>query len=298
MHVLIIADIEGSSGCFSRAAAASMTFEWLRACHDMTSDVAAVVRGLQNEGIDRITIHDFHRTGYNIIPQKIPSGCRIVSGYKAEPVPGVGNPGDADLLMMIGMHAPSGSQGFLAHTLTSRLASLTINGQLLSEAQLFSASLFSYNVRPVFFSGCQIACSQAASHIQGISTYCIDKSKGAKKFDRLRWRKGLANAAKKSLLNSNVHPYRLKGPFAVRMVLRDGPPAAFKLARRWNIDRKGGALYFYCDTFDELYNRLLNICYLTPVLTKYRSKALWLYSLWGRLGLYWVRTFTTLNGNN
>ncbi|MGD9210781.1 MAG: M55 family metallopeptidase [Desulfobacteraceae bacterium] len=292
MHVLIIADIEGGSGCWSRSAAAYMTLAWRRACLDMTKDVRSVVLALKKAGVHQITIHDFHRTGYNIIPQKMPSGCRMISGYKAGPVPGIGDPGDVDLLMLIGMHAPSGSEGFLAHTLTSRVASLQVNGRLLSEAELFSASLYCYGIRPVFFSGCPLACKQAATYLKGILTYPIDKTPGSNQngFNVNAWRNGLANAAVASLENTTSQAYRLTGPFTVRLQLRDGPSAADRLARRWHLNRKGNALYFDCLTFTELYDRLLSICYLTPLLARHRKAALGLYRLWGYLGHLWIRT--------
>ncbi len=296
MHVLILADIEGSSGCFSREAAASMTPAWRRACWEMTADVRTVVLALQQAGISRITIHDFHRTGYNLIPQLMPKGCRLVSGYRAGPVPGIGDPDGADALMMIGMHAPSGSRGFLAHTLTSRLAALHVNGRLLSEAQLFSASLAPYGVRPIFFSGCPLACEQAFDSINGLSTYSIDKSKGKAIFDQEKWRDGLAAAAVDALRKKENRPYILKGPFNVRLAMRDGPEVAAKLSRRWHLDSKHNILYFECPDFDTLYDRLLSICYLTPLLARYRSKSLKIYSLWGKMGRWWVQTMCRPNG--
>lgn len=297
MHVLILADIEGSSGCWSRPEAAAMTSAWRKACWDMTADARAVVEALQAAGVSQITVHDFHRTGFNLIAQKMPSGCRVVSGYKAGPVPGLGDPGGADLLMMIGMHAPSGSKGFLAHTLTSRVAALEVNGRLLSEAELFSASLSGYGIRPVFLSGCPVACEQAGKRISGIDTYPIDKSGRRKYFNPDAWRKGLARSAVKALSNRATRPYQPTGPFKVRLALRDGPKTAVRLARRWGLDHKGNALNFECETFFELYDRLLCICYLTPLLSQYRAQALWLYSFWGRLGQLWVQRWTGSAGN-
>ena len=78
------------------------------------------------------------------------------------------DPGDADGLMMLGMHAASGTGGFLAHTLTSRLASLEVNGRPLAEIELFAASLAPHNIPVIFFSGCPVACAQALSQ-------CSDK---------------------------------------------------------------------------------------------------------------------------
>ena len=121
-HILIIADIEGSSGCGSYRASSFLTKPWAIACAAMSRDVDAVVKGLFDAGVQRVTVKDFHRTGYNLIPEMIDGRARIVCGYHQGPVPGLGDPGEADAVMMIGMHAAAGTGGFLAHTLTSRLA--------------------------------------------------------------------------------------------------------------------------------------------------------------------------------
>ena len=123
-NILIIADIEGSSGCWDYSGSSFMTQQWGRACVDMTLDVDGVTRALLDAGVEQITVKDFHRTGYNLLPEMIDDRARIDCGYRQAPVPGLGDPGDADAVMMLGMHAAAGTDGFLAHTLTSRLASL------------------------------------------------------------------------------------------------------------------------------------------------------------------------------
>ena len=153
-HVLIIADIEGSTGCPDYAASAFMTAGWPAACLAMTRDVNTVATALFDAGVPRITIHDFHRTGYNLIPELIDSRAGLIQGYRRGAVPGIGYPDKADAVFYVGLHAASGTRGFLAHTLTSRIARLAVNGRPLSEVELFSAVLAPYEIRPLFFSGC------------------------------------------------------------------------------------------------------------------------------------------------
>ena len=288
-HILILADIEGSSGCGSYRASSFMTRPWARACAAMSRDVNAVVSGLFDAGARQVTVKDFHRNAYNLLPELIDDRAKIVCGYRQGPVPGLGAPKDADAVMMIGMHAASGTNGFLAHTLTSRLATLTVNGRPLAEVELFAASLAPYGLPAVFFSGCPVACAQARARIPGINAFAIDKSIPPESLDADRWRKGLARTAADSLSNACVKPYRPKGPFQADITIRDGAAAAAKMADPWGFKRTGATVHINALDLNDLYRSLIRLCYLPPVVEKTLPLSLALYNLVGRLGRMWVR---------
>jgi D-aminopeptidase len=148
---LVIADIEGSSGCWNYGGSSFMTEAWSLACLEMSKDVNAVATALLRAGVERVIVQDFHRTGYNILPEFIDPEVEVRSRYRLGPVPGMGSPGDANAAMFLGMHAASGTKGFLPHTLTSRVSRLEVNGKPLPEVALFSASLAPFGIPPVFF---------------------------------------------------------------------------------------------------------------------------------------------------
>lgn len=273
-----------------------MTGEWSRACLGMTGDVAAVVSALLGAGVKNITVKDFHRTGYNLFPGLIPPPAKIVSGYSVGPVPGLGDPGGAGAVLFTGMHAASGSGGFLAHTLTSRIARLEVNGKLMSEVELFASSLAPYEIRPVFFSGCPEACAQARGAIPGIETFPVDKSGGPGSIDAAAWRKDLAEAAVRALNNPATAPYRPEGPFEAVVTMRDGEVAAWKLARRWGLPSRGKEIIILEADIHGLYRALIRLCYLTPLVEKLGSPALRLYGLMGRYGLWWAERNLRRNG--
>ena len=287
--VLIIADIEGSSGCWSYRASAFKTHEWVAACVDMTRDVAAVVRVLLDNGVHRVIVKDFHRTGFNLLPEMIDSRARIVQGYKIGPVPGIGDPGSAEAVLFLGMHAASGSSGFMAHTLTSRIRRLEVNGELLPEVYLFAGSMASYGVRPIFFSGCPVACDQARGTIPGLHTYSIDKSVGRQEFAVEPWRQGLARAATSALHGAQTVPFEPPGPFHTKITLREGEPAAQKLAARWGFHRQGADIILHNARLGDLYLDLIRICYLTPMAERVLPLAVAASNLRGRAGLAWLR---------
>ena len=288
-HILILADIEGSSGCGTYRASSFLTRSWAQACAAMSRDVNAVVSGLFDAGVRRVTVKDFHRTGYNLLPELIDGRARIDCGYRQGPVPGLGSPGDADAVMMIGMHAAAGTDGFLAHTLTSRLAALVVNGRPLAEVELFSASIAPFGIPAVFFSGCPVACAQARERIQGIGTFAIDKSIPPETLDADRWRKGLAQTAVESLTNVSVMPYRPNGPLQAEITIRDGAAAAAKMADPWGFKRSGATVCIDADDIHALYASLIRLCYLPPLAERTLPYSLYLYNLVGRLGRLWAR---------
>lgn len=288
-HILIIADLEGSSGCWNYEASAFLTDPWCHACLELSRDVNRVVRALFDAGVKTVTIKDFHRTGYNMFPELIDSRATLISGYRRGAVPGIGNPGDIQAVMFLGMHAASGSEGFLAHTMTSRIARLEVNRRLLSEIELFAASLAPWKIRPIFFSGCPVACRQAAAVIDNITCFPIDKSQGAENFDAGRWRSALAQAAADSLSNHETRPYQPDGPLDARVTLRDGEAAAVRLARRWKLEQVGAQIHIRSSNIHQLYLELIRLCYLTPAIEKILPIALLAHNLKGRYGIFRAR---------
>ena len=288
-RILIIADIEGSSGCGSYRASSFLTEEWADACLAMTRDVDAVVRALFAAGARQVAVKDFHRTGYNLFPELIDHRATLISGYRKGPVPGIGGAFGAQALMMIGMHAASGTAGHLAHTFTSRIASLRINGLSVPEAVFFSASLAPYGVRPVFFSGCPEACRQAKAAIDGIVAHPIEKTTTDRRFDAAAWRSQLADAAAGALFNRDTAPHRPEGPFEANVRMRDGAGAARRLARRWNLVTSGDTIHVQAADIHDLYMAMIRLCYLTPTVERILPLGLLLFNLRGRMGRGWAR---------
>ena len=286
-HVLIIADIEGSSGCWEKKAAKFLNKKWYDACVEMTKDVNAVSKALFDAGVLRVTVKDFHRTGYNIIAENLDLRIELISGYKQGPVPGFGQVPDASSVMFTGMHAASSTNGFLAHTLTSKISRLVINGKIWSEVELFSASLGPHGIRPVFFSGCPESCRQAKNAIPGIKVFPIDKSGPRHKFEAEPWRESLCQIVFKAVQNSHTLPFLPKGPFRAIVKFCDGKKTAERISKRWGFVRKGTEIQIQTDMFKELYMDLIRICYLTPMIEKMLPA--------GVLGLYNLAGFAGLN---
>lgn len=288
-HALIVADIEGSSGCFSYDASAFMTAAWARACLEMSRDVNAVVTALFDAGVETIRVKDFHRTGYNLLPEEIDRRAAVLHGYRNGPVPGFGDPGNATAAFFLGMHAASGGPGFLPHTLTSRISEIRINGRLVPEILLFSGSLAAFGVRPAFFSGCPVACRQAEAVIPGIVTQSIDKSSPRSPQKTDRWRRTLAASAVRAAGETPAQPPFRGGPLHARVGFRDGPEVARWVGKRWGFPVHRGMVRITASDLNALYMNLIRLAYLTPVAEKLIPPGLWLSNIRGDLGIRWAR---------
>ena len=290
-HLLIIADIEGSSGCWHYSDGCFLSPTWPRACVAMTADVNAVAGALFDAGVQSIRVKDFHRTGYNLLREGLDPRASLVSGYRRGPVPGLGDPGPAQAVLFLGMHAASGSQAaFLAHTLTSRIQELRLNGRRLSEVELFAAALAPHNIRPLFFSGSPVACAQARERLPGIATHSIEKKGGPTALDVVCWRRELAAATVRALNRTDTPPpYAPQGPFHAAVTFRDGAPAAARHAAPWGFRHRRSTVFIDTDTYAELYHQLVRLCYLPPLAERTLPLSLFLFNLRGRLGLAWAR---------
>jgi len=63
----LVADLEGSTGAWTKAHTLLGTPEWQEARLELTRDINAVAGSLLEMGVKGVVVKDFHRTGYNLI---------------------------------------------------------------------------------------------------------------------------------------------------------------------------------------------------------------------------------------
>lgn len=284
--VFIIADIEGSTGCLKREDSQLFNDGWVKACVELSRDIDHIGRQLLNSGIRKVRVKDFHRTGYNLFRELIDEGIELDQGFKTGPVAGIGEVKGFDYLLMVGMHAASGTDGFLPHTLTSKFASIEVNGRPMTEAELFASSMAPAGVAPAFFSGCPQACLQASKAIKNLQTFAIEKPLVD---SPAKIREKLSTAAISSISSTSDRLYIPEGPFNTTIKMRDGEKQAQKLRQCWKIEGNGNELRFSSPSIHILYWQLIRLAYLTPFSEKYLNTSLMTANLAGRLAHYWAR---------
>lgn len=262
----IVADLEGSTGAWTKAHTLLGTPEWQEARVELTKDINAVAKSLLEEGVKEVVVKDFHRTGFNLIPKYLDKRIKLVSGYYLGPALGFGELHGANFALFVGLHASGGNeQGFLAHTLTSRLAQILINEQRVSEAELFATVLSFYRIPLAFFSGCPAACQEVSEKMPWVVTFPVPKDPliYQDKKKKMAWieemRQGLYQKIKEINKPSDLPLFSLQPPFDCQVIFQDEEEA--KRRNPWGFKREGKVIKFHTQQFLDMYQNLLKIAY-------------------------------------
>jgi len=275
----IVADLEGSTGAWTRPHTLLGTPEWQEARVELTRDINAVAESLWEMGVKRVVVKDFHRTGYNLIPKYLDRRVKLVSGYYIGPAVGYGNLHDADFALFVGLHAAGGNKdGFLSHTLTSRIAEILVNGERICEAELFATVLAAFKVPVCFFSGCPVACREAARKMEWLVTYEIAKDPEIygdekKRREYIHKRRQGLKAKIKEISRPEKKPFfTMQPPFDCRVIFHQEDEA--RRRNPWNFPQEGKVIHFRTDQFLDLYRNLIKIAYFPKIAFQLRSLVL------------------------
>lgn len=275
----VVADLEGSTGVWTKAHTLLGTPQWQEARRELTLDINAVVQSLFEKGVKAVVVKDFHRTGFNLIPQYLDQRVRLIRGYYLGPAIGFGKLYHANFALFIGLHAAGGNkQGFLAHTLTSRIAEILINGQRVSEAELFATVLSSFNVPLAFFSGCPAACQEVVEKMNWVVTYPVPKDpliyndEGKRKEHIISQREGLSRKIKEIARPTELPLFALQPPFDCQVIFQEEEEA--QRSNQWGFLREGKVIKFQAEEFLEFYRNLLKIAYFPKLAYQLRHLVL------------------------
>ena len=172
MKIYISADIEGVAGITNWNEAEKNHPDYPEFRERMTDEVVAACDGAIAAGATEILIKDAHDSGRNILAERLPDCARLVRAWSGHPLAMVQElDASFDAVLMVGYHSKAGTESNpLAHTITLRVARLSINGTLASEALIHSWAAALHRVPVVFLSGDQGICADAKGFNPGITT--------------------------------------------------------------------------------------------------------------------------------
>ncbi len=166
-RLFISADIEGTAGI----AAWKETGDDSYFRSQMTEEVAAVCRGALNAGYDEIVIKDAHDTARNLYPDRLPEQAKLIRDWTRNPLCMVAGVAEGfNAAAFTGYHSAGFTGGSpLAHTMSTSLISIELNGEIISEFVISAYTCAYYGVPTVMLSGDTALCDAARSLIPGIS---------------------------------------------------------------------------------------------------------------------------------
>lgn len=170
MRVYISADIEGVSGISHWDETNRATSDYKRFQQEMMREVIAACEGANKAGATEIWVQDAHDSARNLSYEGMPKNVRIVNAWSSDPRLMMQACDETfDAAIMIGYHSYAGANtNPLAHTLSTKLASLKFNDEPVSEfvINMFTAAL--YGVPTVFVSGDEGLCHHAEQVVSNI----------------------------------------------------------------------------------------------------------------------------------
>ncbi len=272
----IVADLEGSTGAWTKAHTLLGTPEWQEARVELTRDSNAVVESLFEMGVRGVVVKDFHRTGYNLIPRYLDRRAKLVSGFYSGPAVGYGKLYGADFALFVGLHASGGNEsGFLPHTLTSRISEIRVNEKRICEAELFATVLSAFHVPVCFFSGCPAACQEVTEKMDWVITYAIPKEMEIYRDEKRRGdyiaqkREGLKKKIREISDPKAMPLFAMKPPFDCQVIFHEEADA--RRMNPWRFSQQGKTIHFHAGQFWELYQNLLKIAYFPKLAYQLRS---------------------------
>ncbi len=136
--LFISADIEGTCGItdWNETEKGHADYAWF--ADQMSREVAAACQGAKEGGFDQVLVKDAHDSARNLDPRALPQYAQVLRGWAGQPHSMMtGLDGSFDGVVFTGYHNAAGRDSNpLAHTMTTRAFSVTINGELASELHI------------------------------------------------------------------------------------------------------------------------------------------------------------------
>lgn len=270
--------MEGATGITRREQIEPGNAAWEEARHELTADVNSVIRGAIAGGASRVVVRDSHAYGFNLLVDDLEPGVEYVGGQYSSPVPIWGDLLGSRLAFYIAGHARSSTPGsFEPHTLRHRFTDLRIQGKSVTEIELFGAQLGEHGVKMGFFSGEEIACTQAAESLPWIHTVSVTKDpKVYEQYGNLiaaRVRERLYRAALEAVTRYEDMPlFVYPGPVVLEADYLDEETA--RRENTWGFEREGRTVRLRGERYEDVMLDLLKLGYLSPRAWPFREWAL------------------------
>lgn len=177
MQVYISIDMEGVAGIATRDQVVRGGHGYPQARALMTAEANAAIAGAYVAGAESVVVNDAHGTMDNLLPDRLDPRARLVLGTPKLDCMAEGLTGDHHVAFFVGYHAAH-APGVLAHTFSSQLLAVRVNGVLVSEAEVNAWQAAAVGVPVGLLSGDDIVCHVAHQAFPGVRTVEVKQARG------------------------------------------------------------------------------------------------------------------------
>ncbi len=221
MKAYIAVDMEGISGIVISEQLLHGRLFYQEARRQLVKDTNAVIEGALAAGAAEVLVVDAHASGFNFIYEELhPAAEYIMGGAHQQRFPFLD---DADVMMLVGYHAMSGTANAVRdHTMSSAsYQDITINGEPAGEIMIDAAIAGAHGVPVGLVTGDDKACAEARSLLGNLETAQVKRALGrhaARMLSPQRARELLqANAHRAVARVREFTPYTVTAPVRVRI---------------------------------------------------------------------------------
>ena len=180
MKVYISADIEGITGVTSWSETEKNHSDFGAFAQQMTREVKAACEGSFDAGATEIYVKDAHDSARNIDINELPEYVKLQRGWSGDPMCMVsGLDSSFNVALFIGYHSRAGSSDSpLAHTLSTNIEYIKINGNYASEFLINAYAAALHGVPVAFVSGDQGLVKEVQEVNSYIATLSVKEGSG------------------------------------------------------------------------------------------------------------------------
>jgi D-amino peptidase len=180
MKIYISADIEGITGVTSWSETEKNHNDYAMFAHQMTKEVKAACEGAFEAGASEIYVKDAHDSARNIDINELPEYALLQRGWAGEPMCMVsGLDSSFDAALFVGYHSRAGcGDSPLAHTLSTELDYIKINGNYASEFMINAFAAALQGVPVLFVSGDKGLMKEVKEVNSNVSTLAVKEGLG------------------------------------------------------------------------------------------------------------------------
>ncbi len=228
LKVLISVDMEGIAGAVhsEEMGRTGKDYDLFRVI--MTEEANAAIEGALAAGATDILVRDAHGSARNILPDLLRREALLLRDWSGGPLGMVEGIDDTfHAVVFVGYHAKAGTpDAILQHTMTGRVADISINGISMPEAGINALIAGEFGVPVVFVAGDQAICDESWEILGDVVCVATKQGIGDERSAALslhpevaqeKIRDGVERAIR---ARGEYSPYRLEPPYTMVLQLR------------------------------------------------------------------------------